>query len=155
MTVTNQIEILDRKIKQNEALYDFDRKTAKISALSSGNLDKYEYLTGEDLNYQPSTVDQAKFHYSPLSKFFNKRLKEEDKKERLLKRLKHIEEKSWKQVKVIEAQREKQLDAIKKNNQLNDYETKSIVLLKDARINWITSKHLWHFCEKYTKKPCR
>ena len=86
MTVTDQIKILDRKIKQNEAQYDLDRKAAKISALSSGNLDKYEYLTGEDLNYKPSTVEQAKFDYSPLSKG----LKEEDKKERLLKRLKNI-----------------------------------------------------------------
>ena len=56
MTVTDQIKILDRKIKQNEAQYDLDRKAAKISALSSNNLDKYEYLTGEDLNYKPSTV---------------------------------------------------------------------------------------------------
>ena len=70
MTVTDQIKILDRKIKQIEAQYDLERKAAKISALSSGNLDKYEYLTGEDLNYKPSTVDQAKFDYSPLSKFF-------------------------------------------------------------------------------------
>ena len=80
MTVTDQIKILNRKIKQNEAQYDLDRKAAKISALSSGNLDKYEYLTGEDLNYKPSTVEQAKFDYSLLSKFFKKGLKEEDKK---------------------------------------------------------------------------
>ena len=80
MTVTDQIKILDRKIKQNEAQYDLDRKAAKISALSSGNLDKYKYLTGEDLNYKPSTVDQAKFDHSPLSKFFNKGLKEEKKR---------------------------------------------------------------------------
>ena len=49
MTVADQIKILDRKIKQNQEQYDLDRKAAKISALSSGNLDKYEYLTGEDL----------------------------------------------------------------------------------------------------------
>ena len=77
MTVTDQIKILNRKIKQNEAQYDLDRKAAKISALSSNNLDKYEYLTGEDLNYKPSTVEQAKFSYSPFSKFFNRGLKEE------------------------------------------------------------------------------
>ena len=58
MTVTDQIKILDREIKQNEAQYDLDRKAAEISALSSGNLDKYEYLTGEDLNYKPSTVNR-------------------------------------------------------------------------------------------------
>ena len=45
MTITDQIKILNRKIMQNEAQYDLDRKTAKISALSSNNLDKYEYLT--------------------------------------------------------------------------------------------------------------
>ena len=67
--------------------------------MSSGNLDKYEYLTGEDLNYKASTVDQAKFDNSPLSKFFNKRLKEEDKKEGLLKRLKNIEDKNEEQLK--------------------------------------------------------
>ena len=94
MTVTDQIKILDKKIKQNEAQYDLDRKAAKISALSSKDLDKYEYLTGEDLNYKPSTVEQAKFCYSPLGKFFNKGLKEEDKKEGLLKRPKNIEDKS-------------------------------------------------------------
>ena len=48
--------------------------------MSSGNLGKYECLTGEDLNYKPSTNDQAKFDYSSLSKCFNKGLKEEDKK---------------------------------------------------------------------------
>ena len=101
MTVTNQIKILDRKIKQNEAQYDLNRKAAKISALPSRNLDKSQYLTGEDLNYKPSTVEQAKFDYSPLSKLFNKGLKEEDKKEGLLKRLKNIEDKSEEQLKAI------------------------------------------------------
>ena len=91
MTVTDQIKVLDKKIKQNEAQYDLDRKAAKISALSSGNLDKHEYLTGEDLNYKRSTIDQAKFDYSPLSKLFNKGLEEEEKKEGLLKRLKILQ----------------------------------------------------------------
>ena len=49
MTVTDQLKILDRKIMQNEAQYDLDRKAAKISALSSNNLDKYDYFNGEDL----------------------------------------------------------------------------------------------------------
>ena len=68
MRVPDQIKILDRKIKKNESQYDLDRKAAKISVLSSGNLDKYEYLISEDLNYKPSTVDQAKFDYSPFKK---------------------------------------------------------------------------------------
>ena len=66
---------------QNEAQYDLDRKSAKISALSSNNLVKYEYLTGEELGLKPSTVEQAKFEYSPLGRIFNKGLdKDEDKK---------------------------------------------------------------------------
>ena len=81
MTLADQIKILDRKIEQTEAPKELDRKTTKISVFSSANLDKYKYLTGEYLNYKPSTVEHAKFNYSPLNKFFNKGLKEEDKKE--------------------------------------------------------------------------
>ena len=79
MTVVDKIKILDRKIKQKKAQSDLDRKTAKISALSSGILDISEYFILENLNYKPNTVEQAKFDYSPLSKFFNKGLEEEDK----------------------------------------------------------------------------
>ena len=63
---------------QNEAQYDLDRKAAKISALSSNNLSKYEYLTGEDLGLKPSTIEQARFEYSQLGKIFNKRLDKHD-----------------------------------------------------------------------------
>ena len=61
MTVTDQIKILCRNIMQNKAQYDLDRKAAKISALFSNDLDKYEYLIGEDLGLNQSTVEQAKF----------------------------------------------------------------------------------------------
>ena len=64
-------------------------------------MDKYEYLSGEDLDYKLTTVEQAKFDYSPLIKFFNKRLKEEDKKEELLKRLRNFEDKNEEQLKAI------------------------------------------------------
>ena len=57
MIVTDQIKILDRKIMQHIAQYDLDRKAAKISALPSNNLDKYEYLTGEDLGLKPSNFE--------------------------------------------------------------------------------------------------
>ena len=90
MTMTDQIKILNRTIMQNEAQYDLDRKAAKISALSSNNLDKYEYLSGEDLDLKPSTVEQAKFDYSPLGKNFNKGLDKNDQKKGLFKRLKNI-----------------------------------------------------------------
>ena len=62
--------------------------------MSSNNLDKYEYLTGEDLGLKPSTVEQAKFEYSPLGKIFNKGLDKDDQKEGLFKRLKNIEDKN-------------------------------------------------------------
>ena len=110
MTITNQIKILDRKIMQNEAQYDLDRKAAKISALSSNNLDKYEYLTGEDLGLKPSTVEQAKFGNSPLDKISNKGLSEDDKKEGLFKRLKNIENK-------IKSEDKKELKLIKNEEQ--------------------------------------
>ena len=81
MTVPDQLKILDRKIKQSEAQYDLDRKAAKISAYSSNDLDKYEYLTSEDLDLKPSILEQARFEYSLLGKIFNKGITEEDKKE--------------------------------------------------------------------------
>ena len=84
MTVTDPIKILNRKIKQNEAQYDLDREAAKISALSSKNLDKYEYLTGEDLGLKPSTVEKAKFEYSPLGMSLNKTFKKKMKLKVLL-----------------------------------------------------------------------
>ena len=64
-------------------------------------MDRDEYLTGEDLNYKPSTAAEAKFDYSPLTKFFNKGLKEEDKQDGLLKTLQNIEDKSEEQLKII------------------------------------------------------
>ena len=115
MTVTDQPKILARKIKQNEAQFDLDRKAAKISAFSSNNLDKYEYLTGEDLDLKPSTVEQARFEYSQLGRIFNKGLKEEDKKEEVLKRQKNIEDKIGKQLKAIEDQKELQTKFFSKN----------------------------------------
>ena len=100
MTVTDQIKILNRKIKQNEAQYDLDRKATKISALSSNNLDKYEYFTGKDLKVKPTVTDQVRFEFSPLGRVSNKGMNKEEKTEGLLKRLKNIEEKSRKQLKV-------------------------------------------------------
>ena len=62
--------------------------------MSSNNLDKYEYLTSEDLGLKPSTVEKAKFGYSPLGKIFNKGLSEDNKKEGILKRLENIKGKN-------------------------------------------------------------
>ena len=134
MTITDHIKILNMKIIQNEAQSDLDRKAAKISALSSNNLDKYEYLTGEDLGLKPSTVEQAKFEYSPLGKIFNKGLdKDKDKKEGLLKRLKTIEGKiKGENKKVSEPiKNEEQLEVLKDESTVVDKRPKKIVLLKD------------------------
>ena len=107
MTITDQIKIFDKKIMQNEAQCDLDRKAAKISALSSNNFDKYEYLTGKDLGLKPNTVEQARFEYSPLGKIFNRGLSEDDKKEGLFKRLENIKDKNEEQLKVLKDQLEK------------------------------------------------
>ena len=80
MTLTEQVKILDDKIKANKAQYDLDRETAQISALSRGELEKYKYLTGEDLGYKPDVVQKLKFEYSPIGKVFNKGLDESEKK---------------------------------------------------------------------------
>ena len=78
MTLTDELKILDDKIKANQAQYDLGREAAKISALSSKDLlEKYEYLTGEDdLGHRPSVLEKTKFEYSllgiSLSKSFKK-----------------------------------------------------------------------------------
>ena len=107
MTINDQIR--DEKLQ-----YDINREAAKISALSSGKIHKYEYLTGEDIlpSNQQQIIEQAKFTYSPLGKAFEK------------------------QIKTIEDQGEKQIDALKnlkdQNKQLvnvdYDYEDKLLHL---------------------------
>ena len=92
MTINDQIK--DEKLQ-----YDINREAAKISALSSGKFHKYEYLTGEDIlpSNQQQIIEQAKFTYSPLGKAFEK------------------------QIKTIEDQDKKQVEALntlKSNNQL-------------------------------------
>ena len=148
MTVTDQIKTLDRKIKQNEAQYDLDIKAAKISALSSNNLDKYEYLTGEDLGLKPSTVEQAKFEYSPLGKFFNKGLKEKEKKKGLLKRLKNTEDKNEEHLKAIKDQKEIQTK-INSGNNIKPSLLKSIQSqdVKKERINGIDAQKMFKTLE--------
>ena len=68
MTKFDQAKILNNKIKANKAQYILDRKNAEISAKSNVELDKYEYLTGDDLGYKPDALTQTKFEYSPLGK---------------------------------------------------------------------------------------
>ena len=70
MTINGQIR--DEKLQ-----YGINRKAAEISALSSGKIDKYEYLTGKDIlpSNQQQIIEQAKFTYSPLGKAFEKQIK--------------------------------------------------------------------------------
>ena len=70
MTIEDQIN--DEKLQ-----YDINREATKISALSSGKIDKYEYLTGEEIlpSHQQQIIEQAKFTYSPLGKAFEKQTK--------------------------------------------------------------------------------
>ena len=84
MTINDQVR--DEKLQ-----YDVNREAAKISPLSSGKIDKYEYLTGEEIlpSNQQRMIGQAKFTYSPLGKAFEK------------------------QVKTIEDQGQKQVEALK------------------------------------------
>ena len=106
MTLPDKPKILGDKIKASQAQYELNREAAKISALSSKVLDKYEYLTGQDLGYKP-VVEQVKFEYFLLGRVFNNGLKKDDKKERLSKRLKNIEGNNKEQLDEIEYQRER------------------------------------------------
>ena len=69
--MTNDDKIRDEKLK-----YDINREAAKISALSSGKIDEYEYLTGEEIlpSDQIRIIKQTKFTYSPRSKAFEKQI---------------------------------------------------------------------------------
>ena len=74
MAREKQNKILDNKIKSNNNQYKIDRLNAKISALSSGDLNKYEFLTRKDLNYKPDALDKVRFEFSPLGRSFNRGL---------------------------------------------------------------------------------
>ena len=68
---------IEDRIKDEKLQYDINREAAKISALSSGKRDKYEYLTGEEIlpSNQQQIIQQAKFNYSPLGKAIEKEIK--------------------------------------------------------------------------------
>ena len=81
------------------------RQNAEISTLSSGDLDKYEYLTKKDLNYKPDPIQKAKFEYSPLGQVLNEGLESNERQEGLLKRLKNLEDKADNQLHLIKSER--------------------------------------------------
>ena len=68
MTRKEQNKILDDKIESNVNQYKIDRLNAEISAFSSGDLNKYDFLIRKDLKYKPNALDKAKFEFSPLDK---------------------------------------------------------------------------------------
>ena len=71
MTRKEQNRILDAKIESNVNQYKVDRLNAEISAFSSGDLNKYEFLKRTDLDYKPNALDKARFEFSPLGKTFS------------------------------------------------------------------------------------
>ena len=71
MTCKEQNKILDDKIESNINQYKVDRLNAEMSAFSSGDLNKYEFLTRKDLKYKPNALDKARFEFSPLGQTFS------------------------------------------------------------------------------------
>ena len=71
MTPKEQNEILNDKIDSNINQYKVDRLNAEISIFSSGDLNKYEFLTRKDLQYKPNVLDKARFQFSPLGQIFS------------------------------------------------------------------------------------
>ena len=74
MTRKEQNKILDAKIESNFNQYKVDRLNADLSAFSSGDLNKYEFLKRIDLNYKLNALDKARFNFSPLGRAFNQGL---------------------------------------------------------------------------------
>ena len=116
------------KIRDEKLQYDINREAAKISALSSGKIHKYEYLTGEDIlsSNQQQIIEQAKFAYSPLGKAFEKQIKIE-------------EDQGQKQVEALNSLKSnKQLtseDVIPKNALNNDEAKKQLDKIKEIEKN--------------------
>ena len=79
MKFTDELKICDDKIKANQAQYDLDKEAAKTSALSSKDLDKYEYLTDEELALKPEPVEIKQVEHSPLAQIITKGIKKDDK----------------------------------------------------------------------------
>ena len=133
MTRKEQVKILDDKIEANNAQYNLDRLNTEISAYSSGNLPKYEYLTKKDLGYKLDAFEQAKFEYPPLGKVFTDGLDKSDRKEGLLKRLTNIEDRSNNQLLTIKNIPRPAIKG-KNNDDVND-EYKTILDFKQKLID--------------------
>ena len=105
MTVSEKIKTIDNKIEQNKVQYNLDRQTANTSALSSGNVSKYEFLTSKDLLPEKDLLEKA----AAIKKFENSLLGSE------LKKQTSAVEKHYQVLnKLFESDKEKQLVVIKK-----------------------------------------
>ena len=127
MTLTDELKILDDKIKANQAQYDLGREAAKISALSSKDLlEKYEYLTGEDLGHRPSVLEKTKFEYSLFGVVLSNNIKKKTNtnkvniKKRKDKNLIYNSQHNFKKFKYIDEFKELSLDSMCKK--LNDFQ---------------------------------
>ena len=78
MTKTEQDKILEDRIKSNIANFTLNRQTAIVSAFSSGDFDKYEYLTCIDLALKPNSLQKAGFEHTPLGNLLDKKLNDDD-----------------------------------------------------------------------------
>ena len=120
---------IDDQIRDEKLQYDINREAAKTSALSSGKIRKYEYLTGEDIlpSNQQQIIEQAKFTYSPLGKAFEKQIKTiEDKGQKQIDALESLKPKE--QTKSIEEIFPEGYDSVEIKSELNktkEYEKKS------------------------------
>ena len=103
-------------------------------------MDKYEYLTGEDLGLKPSTIEQTKFEYSPLGKVFNKGLDKNDKKEGLFKRLENMKDRNLTKLQAIKDQGEKQLKKLKNINESKTLKTIDEIRRKNNEANKLVPK---------------
>ena len=121
---------IEDQIKDEKLEFDINREAAKISALSSGKLDKYEYLTGEEIlpSNQQQIIEQAKFNYSPLGKTLEKQAKTiKDQGEKKVKEIQHNKD-DYKNKLLLLKEREifkdiynKKLDKLEELNNKIDY----------------------------------
>ena len=134
---------IEDQIKDEKLQYDINREAAKTSPLSSGKIDKYEYLTGEEIlpSNQQQIIEQAKFTYSPLGKAFEKQTKTiEDKGEKQIKAIRDnrkqlISDDDYKNKLLISKEREifkdiynKRLDKLEELNNKIDYDNLKYVV---------------------------
>ena len=94
ITLIDQLKIIENKVKANQAQYHLEGWETKISAYSSGDLRKYEYLTSDDLGCKLSVFEEARFDYSQLDNGFNNGLDKDDQEEGLFKRPENIKDKN-------------------------------------------------------------